>query len=113
MRKILRAAKAQGIALADGLGVRTPVVNESQITFNGSTAKDEDYETFEILPYENGGFVKTAQRPYDAVVGAVLLRLAVLNPEFVVKSDGNWADDWTDARKLYESLFGPAQNILS
>lgn len=50
-------------------------------------------------------FCKTAQKPYDAVVTAVLLRAVDLLPLFGVGSDGDW-EDWLNGRLLYRQAFG-------
>ncbi|KAK6495366.1 hypothetical protein TWF481_003390 [Arthrobotrys musiformis] len=72
----------------------------------------------EYIPFR---FCKTARKPYDAVVGAVLLRCLFYSPPsgvadgttaegvggkgFVVQSDGSW-EEWMPARELYLKAFG-------
>lgn len=52
-------------------------------------------------------FCKTAHKPYDIVVGAILLRCHRLAPQaFVIDSDGDWDADWQPIRGLYTGLFG-------
>lgn len=51
-------------------------------------------------------FCKTAYKPYDAVVTAILIRAKVIYGSCVsVSSDGNWTE-WQAGRDLYESVFG-------
>jgi hypothetical protein len=53
-------------------------------------------------------FTKTAYKPYDAVVTAILIRAKHIYGDAVrVESDGSW-DDWTMGRNLYELTFGMA-----
>lgn len=85
---ILKEATAQGIALADGLGEpgTSPVITKKDIRFNG--VGDDSHETFYIErrirkpDYEGRtpgfDFCKTAQKPYDPVVVAVLCYLATI-----------------------------------
>jgi hypothetical protein len=50
-------------------------------------------------------FCKTRQRPYDAVVTAILLRSVEIIGDMMVASDGCW-DDWSVGRGLYFTVFG-------
>lgn len=104
-----------GVSIKGPLGEGEPIVNETEILFNGDEALDEDYETFAIES-DNGAWAccKTrGDKPYDAVVGAVLLRLADLNGTFKVSSDGEFdTEDWDPARKLYEKTFGHPANYV-
>lgn len=52
------------------------------------------------------GFCKTNHRPYDRAVTAVLLRCHLLAPgAFTITSDGDWDQDWRQARTIVETLF--------
>jgi len=95
------------VASWDGTG--EPEITEGKISFNG--ADDDSYESF-VIPAEGGrGFCKTAHMPYDAVVTAVLIRLAHHGGS--VSSDGNWAE-WADGRALVEEVFGETpENCLT
>lgn len=97
-----------GVNLADGLGAGDrPIITEGVLALNGSEAFGEDYETFALRPQLGAfDFCKTAHRPYDVVVTAILLRAAHHAPEGIkVSSDGDW-DEWKPARTLVEELFG-------
>lgn len=137
-RRLFDAAISSGIELSGWSGdpVTRPELSEGSIVFNGR--QPDDYETFvlDVTPlvdpgpdapdyerfrYERnlsiGGrweCCKTARRPYDAVVAAVLIRAAELLQEAItVTSDGNFDDPfdenystWARARSLYEAVFG-------
>lgn len=134
-KAIIAAAKAQGIRIAGWDGYDEPEFTEGYVSLNGW--HDESCETFiwhaEVQenpewrdadePYLY--FVKTRQRPYDAVVTALLLRLKHYYGDAVeVSSDGTWDEcpydfvgydgtryvgtepGWTLGRALYHSTFG-------
>jgi hypothetical protein len=94
--QIIDHAAALGIGVAGWNGEGEPVIGEGEIRLNG--ADDDNYETFAIIANEPTpfDFCKTGRRPYDAVVGAVLLACRrVLPPDaFALNSDGNWDRDW-------------------
>jgi hypothetical protein len=63
----------------------------------------------EILYFD---FCKTNQKPYDAVVTAILIRAKVIYGKLLqVGSDGEWTGDplswgtWASGRALYEEVF--------
>lgn len=63
------------------------------------------YEKFIENDRQLWEFCKTARKPYDAVVTAVLLRARDIIPTIEIDSDGDWSD-WTAGRELYETAFG-------
>ncbi|KAE8344839.1 hypothetical protein BDV24DRAFT_126483 [Aspergillus arachidicola] len=73
---------------------------------------DDGYEDFYISKIGNDfSFCKTGRRPYDLVVSTILLRAYVLAPSsFELSSDGNWDNDWVEARDLYHCIW-PKENI--
>jgi len=86
-----------------------PEVTTSSIAFNG--VDDDGHETF-YIDLENGGgdFCKTAEKPYDEVVTAILIRAAItLGAE--VRSDGYW-NEWGPGRDLYTKVFGDAPDSI-
>ena len=93
--------------LKGGLGEGTPMINESQIWFNGDSSTKHNHETFSIQWYQNNSsrnFCKTARKPYDLLVCFALLALhdAFDNSQvFNFSSDGN-AEDWKPALEFYE-----------
>jgi len=94
-----------------GLGEGSPMINESEVWFNGDAKTGTDHETFGIRWYPSGGevkgFCKTARKPYDILVCVSLLAFkhAFFNdPDvFSFSSDGD-NSDWEDARNLYMDI---------
>ncbi len=104
--KIIKAAPCK---IAGGLGKGKPTVNATSVWFNG---KGEDsHETFDISQTETGrvnedglvfAFCKTARKPYDIVVVAVLTALKYhFGNEVKVSSDGDLSD-WEAGMRLFE-----------
>lgn len=101
---IVKTADDAGIPLGDSSGQGTPEVSTDVIAFNGFG--DFGYESFILENGEEYSFCKTGQRPYDAVVTAVLIQLKrQLGDAFKVTSDGEWSD-WLEGRNLYAETFG-------
>ena len=51
-------------------------------------------------------FCKTAMKPYDAYVKAILIRAKLHYGELIrVSSDGDWSD-WEKGRKICRDIFG-------
>jgi hypothetical protein len=68
-----------------------PEVSHEMIRFNG--VGDDGHETFIVTPTQSGEFCKTARKPYDEVVVAMLTMLEDVNPNFSFrKSDGDEED---------------------
>ena len=97
-RKVIETAKEAGIALED-------ISADSAIHFNGVGA--DAHETFNITSGDVGfEFCKTAFKPYDAVVTAILIYAkTVFGNDITLKSDGNWVD-WEGGSLLFEEVFG-------
>ena len=96
-----------------GFGEGKPVINESEIWFNGDASEGLDHETFSIRSHETSRtnpcdwFCKTAQKPYDLLVCFALLTFhEKLGPlAFSFSSDGD-SVDWKEAIDLYEAFTG-------
>lgn len=103
-RKILAKAQERGIPLAFEYGHPTdpPVANSEGIRFNG--IGDEGHETFHFQPGVDFAFCKTACKPYDVAVVAMLATISHLGLA-EVSSDGN-ADDWQDGVRLAREATG-------
>ena len=102
--------KRKYCVIRGGLGEGTPMINESQVWFNGDEKKGMDHETFDIKWFPSGGsvngFCKTARKPYDILVCVSLLAFkhAFDNPDvFTFSSDGD-NEDWEDAKNLYTDI---------
>lgn len=106
---VQRLIDASGIAIADGQGSGQPVLLErDHIALNGFG--EEGHETLWLEHGVNhksaGSFCKTARKPYDRVVAAVLLRAEWRSQRFYIRSDGDWnEEEWVAARQLYFDVF--------
>jgi hypothetical protein len=118
-KRLIESAKDHGIVIRDWEGQGKPEFTESQFRFNGdaTTGMDLGHETFgwyafpEQPEWRAGepdvfDFCKTAHKPYDAVVTAVLLRAKAVYGDLVsISSDGDWSE-WGSGRALYLKTFG-------
>jgi len=101
---IIRVADDAGIPLGDVMGQGSPDLSATMVSFNGFAQFGN--ESFVLENGEEFSFCKTGQRPYDAVVTAVLICLKKeFGSAFQVSSDGSWLD-WTEGRNLYAETFG-------
>lgn len=93
--------------LRGGLGEGEPIINETEIWFNGDEELGNDHETFAINWKDTAafGFCKTARKPYDLFVRLALLSFTEHFPShvFTLSSDGD-AEDWQDAVDLYNDV---------
>lgn len=98
--------KSYPLVLRNGLGEGVPVITSQEIIFNGDGSEGLDHETFIfsfVNPDDQSGFCKTARKPYDLVVCAVLISLANRVDGFECSSDGDW-EDWEDCLKFYKEV---------
>jgi hypothetical protein len=108
--KIIKREKL--CVIRGGLGEGTPMMNESQLWFNGDEKKGLDHETFNMKWYQEGGFTKdfckTNRKPYDILVCVSLLAFNFIfdNPDvFTFSSDGG-NEDWEEAKHLFTRIVG-------
>ncbi len=101
VKQIFKLAAEDGIVLADGNGTpgTRPKATKDEIVFNG--AEPNMYETCVVkrsgMDFE---FCKTAHRPYDTVVVAVILAAKqIFGDNFSWSSDGE-GPDFQDGRDL-------------
>lgn len=104
------------VTICGPLGQGLPVLNEADgIWLNGFELADEDYETFHLRGTSEpehpdlSAFCKTAHKPYDAVVTAILISAAVRSLEDAqgqVRSDGQWSN-WAAGVEMYEQAVRP------
>lgn len=95
------------LTIHDGYGTGQPEVNGRSLVFNGDDSNDMAHETFYINRNGRGfHFCKTARKPYDLIVCAVLLVLCEVAPAaFDMSSDGDMAgEEWQPARDFLRSL---------
>lgn len=95
--------------LRGGLGEGEPIINETEVWFNGDEELGNDHETFCInwKDTEPFGFCKTARKPYDLFVCLSLLSFTEHFPShvFTLSSDGD-AEEWQEAVDLYNEFTG-------
>lgn len=92
---VLELVQASGIAIQ-------VTIEPDFLSING--ADGEDYEDFVIRRNDlTWDFCKTARRPYDTVVTAVLILARYTFPDFHLSSDGSWLG-WLFGRKLFTSV---------
>jgi hypothetical protein len=103
---------------------REPSITDRQIRFNG--VEEDGHETFfltKVMPAKREWekkegpkflFCKTALKPYDLAVCLSLLRILKIAPDVIkVLSDGDWENDWKEARTCYQELFGEESPMIS
>jgi hypothetical protein len=117
-KAIVDYANANGIRIRDAFGEGEASFGEFEFALNGDASSGHDYETFywagipEQAEWRKGeshyfSFCKTAMRPYDAVVTAILIRAKTIYGSCaIISSDGDWETDWQEGRRLYEAVFG-------
>jgi hypothetical protein len=88
----------------------TRVFERGVIWLNGDRERDEECETFMLVPVgetaerlSDGFWCKTGRCPYDLAVSAILLRAAALAPDHVTVGTGD-SDDWDAGRALLSEL---------
>jgi len=111
-QQLANAAKilTSNAQLFGGCGDGKPVIDESNIIFNGDASKNEDHETFHICKKHEPefNFCNTAQKPYDEQVVAVLCCAEFLAPGALkIGSDGNQRE-WQDGLALAQNIFPDA-----
>ena len=97
VKAIVETGREGGIPLETDFGI-------SHVAING--VGSGAHETFSIFVGDQSfNFCKTAEKPYDAVVTAILILLKnEIGADITVTSDGTW-DDWEGGRLLFETVF--------
>jgi hypothetical protein len=99
LQKEVQAIDEQAFDIATELEM-----DDTVICLNGVGA--DSHETLVIyrnVNRDSWDFCKTAFKPYDSIVTAILLRL-VYSYNYTASSDGSWSD-WQDGRELYKATF--------
>ena len=111
-------AKNRGLKIADWYGETLDAheLSEGRISFNGW--RDESHESFiwDAIPtlkdWDDNGetfdFCKTAHKPYDQLVTAMLLRAKYHYGDAVRLASDGFLDNWILGVNLYETVFGEA-----
>ena len=98
-------SKEVDLVLCNGAGEGEPIITDTDIVFNGSRERGEEYETFSI--HINDGewdFCKTAREPYDIAVQLCLLSFKYYFGEnFEFSSDGG-EKEWAFANEVFSTL---------
>jgi len=93
------------IAIDAGIDLEVDSSPANYVSFNGPNELGHESFIFEKT-LEEFNFCKTAGKPYDMAVVAVLIHAKkIFGDDITIKSDGNW-DDWEGGRFLYETTFG-------
>jgi hypothetical protein len=86
-----------------GNGEGRPIIDNSDIMFNGDASKGEEHEGFQLSKCNSGfQFCKTARKPYDRYVKAVLCVADYYAPGALdISCDGdNEPDCWTEGVRI-------------
>jgi hypothetical protein len=101
-------ANKGNIVICGGDGEGEPEITKDVIWLNGDRKNENNYETFYFSPFEQTefDFCKTAKKPYDLIVGAILLSLAHRLTGFSFSSDGDFEkeNEWKPIFKYYEKI---------
>lgn len=96
--------KDNPLKLFGGVGNGEPVFTETEISFNGDESLGLAHETFSVDAHPIYiEYCKTARKPYDLMVCAVLISMKKHLVNFSYSSDGD-AQDWEPAIKFYKSV---------
>lgn len=109
---------AEPLTLRGPSGKGTPIVSQRRIAFNGDLSMELDHESFELKPARTKQsrqlWCKTARKPYDLVVCAVLIcAWNRFGPGTIeIGGDGDWSDwkpalDWVRATLPGEAFSHP------
>jgi len=90
---------------------RSPEISPQHIRFNG--VENDRHETFVLncglIEFD---FCKTACKPYDEIVVAILIAAADINKEFSWSSDGDGDPDaFTAGKTLYSNALNPSVKL--
>lgn len=116
-KQIIETAKRQGILLADKYGetLNGETVDNGEVSLNGYA--DDAHETFvwyrECPPAQSWvkdkffhDFCKTARKPYDTVVTAMLIAVKEAYGDAVILGSDGSPSEWEDGQRLFEEATG-------
>lgn len=86
-----------------------PIANTEVIRFNG--VGEDGHETFSFDRLPSDEFCKTAQKPYDRMVCAVLIVAAKHAPRQVLVSSDGWRHEWLPALGFVHQTLGTDYTI--
>lgn len=116
-RQIFDTAKRQGIALADlsGQTLNGETVDDNEVSFNGyGTDSHESFVWSRNCPQPQSWMTgstyfdccKTARKPYDTVVTALLVAVKKAYGDAVLISSDGSPSEWEDGLRLFEEATG-------
>jgi len=114
---LLDEAKSRGLLVADWSGETLDgyEFNEGRFAFNGYRAESHESFIWQAIPTidrqyegETFDFCKTAHKPYDQLVTAVLLRAKYHYGDAVRLASDGFLDNWILGVNLYETVFAEA-----
>jgi hypothetical protein len=100
------AAFKYNVVLKGWNGTSLVECNDKTIAFNGDAKTGDDHETFRIHKEHNPdfNFCKTAYKPYDLVVCALLAFINHIAPDALdIRSDGD-EEDWREALEFVNGI---------
>lgn len=118
-RRIIAEAETRGVRVGNWGGFDEPDFTELRFALNG--LEEQSHETFvwesdvQMKAWQKQAGLegdevfyccKTAYKPYDAVVTAILIRAKELYGDKVRISSDGWWGDWAEGRSLYQAVFG-------
>ena len=105
VKKIVDEAQNKGIIIRNWEGIGEPEINEEIISINGNYYEGLDHESFTISSKNSKPWgCKTARKPYDAVVHAILILAEEYRYIKNVDSDGYCEMDKICLELLNKSL---------
>lgn len=101
----LLAASPVKLAFEYDEPTKPPICDDKQIRFNG--VGKEGHETFWLAASpQDFEFCKTASKPYDLIVVAILAVAAEYAGESIQVSSDGTADDWSDGVEWASKILG-------
>ncbi len=98
--------KKAPLAVAMGVSAKRHIRIDGSGRYEGLDLSHESF-VFENVPTEFD-FCKTARKPYDLVVCAVLIQARILHPRGVTLSTDGVAEDWLPALEFHNRVVGSA-----
>lgn len=104
--------EASDVTIKGGFGEGAPTITAEEIWLNGDASVGAEHETLLIDDSENwrgkkySAFCKTARKPYDEVVAAILIAAAVIDEEAEIVRDGEFPFDDQAGIELYQKAVG-------
>jgi hypothetical protein len=100
------------VPIKHSIGEGQAVLTDSIIAINGDERNAHESFILRCNVWENGNCCKTARKPYDEVVTAILIRATqLLGTDYMegsgkdeIGSDGDW-DEWIRGRDLVKKMF--------